>query len=83
MERRDDAIAITYAQEDAIGPHANAQVQHVTWKQLRIQVASYAAALRAEGVQVGDRVAGTSKPMLACGNNFTLRRISSYLDKST
>lgn len=73
LKRRDDAIAITYAREDAIAPNTNtrAQVQHVTWRQLRIQVAFHAGALRAEGVQVGDRVGGTSKT--AYGNNFELK----------
>ena len=51
MIRTDDGIAVTAAREDG-------RVTHYTWRQLKERVRSIAAAMRASGVTVGDRVAG-------------------------
>ncbi|KAL5520210.1 hypothetical protein ACEPAG_9423 [Sanghuangporus baumii] len=60
LSRADDGIAITFAREDALA-HGNSfenrRIQHVSWRELRIDVARWVAALRAEGIRVGDRVA--------------------------
>ncbi|KAL5479092.1 hypothetical protein ACEPAI_2380 [Sanghuangporus weigelae] len=60
LSRSDDGIAITFAREDALA-HGNSfenqRIQHVSWRELRIDVARWVAALRAEGIRVGDRVA--------------------------
>ena len=47
---KDEAIAI-------VGITENGSRHEVTWKDLRIQVAATAAALSADGVEVGDRIA--------------------------
>ncbi len=46
-----DSIAITSARETG-------QIAHYTFKQLRSMVQTLAAAMRVNGLQVGDRVAG-------------------------
>jgi acetoacetyl-CoA synthetase len=51
LYRRDDGIAITEANENGI-------VAHVTFRQLHERVRAMAAALRAHGLKLGDRVAG-------------------------
>lgn len=56
LKRRDEGIALTYAREDIVSPGAVSKVQHLTWREMREMVSSFAAALRAEGIQVGDRV---------------------------
>ncbi|OCB88499.1 acetoacetyl-CoA synthetase [Sanghuangporus baumii] len=60
LSRSDDGIAITFARENALA-HGNGfenrRIRHVSWRELRIDVAKWAAALRAEGIRFGDRVA--------------------------
>ncbi|KAH8814724.1 acetoacetate-CoA ligase [Flagelloscypha sp. PMI_526] len=50
LVREDDGIAVTYSNE-------NYQCIHYSWKELHDLVRQYAAALRVNGLQVGDRVA--------------------------
>lgn len=51
LYRRDDATALTEARETGI-------ITHVTFRELNERVRAMTAALRVNGLQVGDRVAG-------------------------
>ena len=64
LSRSDDGIAVTFAREDALvfgSSFQNKRIRHVSWRELRSEVTRWAAALRIEGVSVGDRVAGASQ----------------------
>lgn len=61
--RRANQIAISACRE------GGTDWRQVTWTQLYSQVAAWATALRAAGVTVGDRVAGTS--LIACQNRWS------------
>ena len=58
LYRRDDAIALTEAGESGV-------VIHITYKELHQRVRVMAAALRVNGLKVGDRVAGRNHVLLA------------------
>lgn len=51
LSRNDDAIACTAARETG-------QISHHTYRELRVMVKEMAAAMRTNGLQIGDRVAG-------------------------
>ena len=71
LRHNTDAIAITAAR-------ATGQIAHYTFRDIRRRVEKLAAAMRVNGLQVGDRVAGesTCRFCIAC---FSLR--CSYRDK--
>lgn len=52
LNRRDDGIALTEADESGI-------ITHVTFRQLHDRVRRMAAALMVNGLAIGDRVAGS------------------------
>lgn len=53
LSRNDDAIACTAARETG-------QISHHSWRELRAMVRQMAAAMRVNGLAVGDRIAGES-----------------------
>ena len=62
LRRRDDSIAIIEAGENQV-------ITTYTYRQLYKKVEELAAALRVNGLQVGDRVAGSS-PRKLCRAKF-------------
>jgi acetoacetyl-CoA synthetase len=65
LRRRDDSIAIIEADEHQV-------ITTYTYRQLYKKVEELAAALRVNGLQVGDRVAGSfyQMPCHLCGAKF-------------
>jgi acetoacetyl-CoA synthetase len=57
LHRRDDGVALTEAGESAV-------VVHITFRELYRRVREMAAALRVNGLKVGDRVAGENLILL-------------------
>ena len=57
LHRRDDGVALTEAGESGV-------VIHITFRELYQRVRLMAAALRVNGLKVGDRVAGRNRVLL-------------------
>ena len=57
LHRRDDGVALTEAGESGV-------ITHITFRELYQRVRVMAAALRVNGLKVGDRVAGRNRVLL-------------------
>ena len=74
-----DNIAVTSARETG-------QIAHYSFRQLRNMVQALAAAMRVNGIQVGDRVAGELKiaiEHILCVSNIIQRSLRTLLTRSS
>jgi acetoacetyl-CoA synthetase len=75
LYRNDDGIACTAGNELGV-------VEHYTFRQLREMVRKMAAAMRANGLEVGDRVAGEQRVLSSLRGWLTLNGVAAIITNS-